>query len=577
MNINKVGEKNKMKKRYMFGAVIMMLLVMLSIKVEVKAANVIDSGTYESAIWTLYDDGLLDITGSGNMLDLALEDEQEQSVTTMKIGEDIDTIDNDFVNGCENLKKVINNSYTEIYLYSDSDDDYSWCNIEDTSKEISEIARGTAVKISPRIPKYYTVSFKGNGATGGTMPSIKVKADSVKILPKNKFVRTGYIFDYWELPDDLDLESYYYDDEAQYLIDRGEIEISRDELEEYGEDTIKLKAHWRKDLYYGLKKVGSTIKDSKSKASYVVISDKKTNPTVKYVKSNNKNAKSVTVPASIKVGNVIYRVTEVGAKALKNNRKVKKVTLGKNVKKIDDEAFAGCIVLTNISLNANLTTIGEKAFNGCTALKSLSLPANTNKLGKQFAGDCTGLSTLTIKSKNMTAKTLADGAYLGIGDMVTIKVPDGKGMAYKQLFADKGLISEAKIDDPSIDMETGRPKSYAGRVVYNKNGIRITYLGLENEYDVFYKAKFRIENNSDDGICVSTDKSSINGYMYSLSSLGTVNPHTKSIDYFLLTSYGLQEKGINPYSTLKARFNWRIYDADSYDEIDYDTVCKMVF
>ena len=60
--------------------------------------------------------------------------------------------------------------------------------------------------------------------------------------------------------------------------------------------------------------------------------------TVTLVKS--KNTKSVSVPASIKFNNKTLKVTCVEAKAFTGS-KVRKVTLGKNVKKLKKNAFAG--------------------------------------------------------------------------------------------------------------------------------------------------------------------------------------------------------------------------------------------
>ena len=73
-----------------------------------------------------------------------------------------------------------------------------------------------------------------------------------------------------------------------------------------------------------------------SGCTYKVLSSKSL--TVTLVKS--KNTKSVSVPASIKFNNKTLKVTCVEAKAFTGS-KVRKVTLGKNVKKLKKNAFAG--------------------------------------------------------------------------------------------------------------------------------------------------------------------------------------------------------------------------------------------
>ena len=52
----------------------------------------------------------------------------------------------------------------------------------------------------------------------------------------------------------------------------------------------------------------------------------------------NKKAKRVTIPAVIKVNGVTYKVTSIGAKAFNGNKKLTKVTIGINIKKISNTA-----------------------------------------------------------------------------------------------------------------------------------------------------------------------------------------------------------------------------------------------
>ena len=53
----------------------------------------------------------------------------------------------------------------------------------------------------------------------------------------------------------------------------------------------------------------------------------------------NKKAKRVTIPAVIKVNGVTYKVTSISTKAFNGNKKLTKVTVGTNIKKISNNAF----------------------------------------------------------------------------------------------------------------------------------------------------------------------------------------------------------------------------------------------
>lgn len=56
----------------------------------------------------------------------------------------------------------------------------------------------------------------------------------------------------------------------------------------------------------------------------------------------NKKAKNVKVPASINYNNVNYKVTAIAPNAFKNNKNIRSVVVGKNVRVIGKNSFKGC-------------------------------------------------------------------------------------------------------------------------------------------------------------------------------------------------------------------------------------------
>jgi len=81
-------------------------------------------------------------------------------------------------------------------------------------------------------------------------------------------------------------------------------------------------------------KVGSTITVSAGTVKVLSTSSK----TVAFTKAKNK--RSITVPATVKIGGKTYKVTQINANAFKGS-KIKTVTIGKNVKVIKKNAFKG--------------------------------------------------------------------------------------------------------------------------------------------------------------------------------------------------------------------------------------------
>ena len=144
-------------------------------------------------------------------------------------------------------------------------------------------------------------------------------------------------------------------------------------------------------------KNGDTITDNKSNAKYTVTDTVKKNVT--YIAPVTIKAKTITIPATIKINGEIYKVTKIDKNALKGNKKVTKIVVGSNIQ-----------------------SIGNYAFSGCKKLK-----------------------TIIIQSKKLTTKTVSKKAFKGIAKKVVVKVPKKKRTAYKKLLKKKGLSSKNRI------------------------------------------------------------------------------------------------------------------------------------
>ena len=131
------------------------------------------------------------------------------------------------------------------------------------------------------------------------------------------------------------------------------------------EPTDVPKADNKKKPAKSLKK-GAMVSDSKTKAVYKVTGTGK-NKTVEYVRSTKKNASKIAIPAKVKLRGHNYKVTSIAKNALKNNKKLSYVIIGKNVRKIGKKAFYGCKKLRYIYVKSKKLTennIGGQAFGG---------------------------------------------------------------------------------------------------------------------------------------------------------------------------------------------------------------------
>ncbi len=144
--------------------------------------------------------------------------------------------------------------------------------------------------------------------------------------------------------------------------------------------------------------VGTVLKGVVANASVTVTSDQEGNPTVEYTAVINKKAKAVTIPNSVTVDGITYKVTSVSAKA-----------------------FAGCKKATKITIGANVTSIGKNAFKDCKAVK-----------------------TITIKSTKLAKNAFAKAGVKKLSKKVTIKVPKSCKKDYKKQLEKAGFKGKIK-------------------------------------------------------------------------------------------------------------------------------------
>ena len=146
-----------------------------------------------------------------------------------------------------------------------------------------------------------------------------------------------------------------------------------------------------KDEDGGLKK-GDTI--IVGKAMYKVTDAS----TVEYIKPKSKSQTSIIIPDTITVSNKTYKVTAISANACKNCKMLKKITIGKNIKKISKQSFY----------------------------------------------KCKKLKTIIVKTTKLTSGSVGKNAFKGISKKAVMKVPKEKKKAYKKIFKKKGFSGKVK-------------------------------------------------------------------------------------------------------------------------------------
>ena len=143
--------------------------------------------------------------------------------------------------------------------------------------------------------------------------------------------------------------------------------------------------------------VGSTYSDGK--ATYVYTSSTASGGTVTYVKPSKKTEKKIKIPASITVDRRTYLVTVISANAMKNNKNLREVTIGANVKTIGKSAFEKCGKLKKITIQSKvLKSVGKKAVKGVNKKCKIKVPKKNKAAYKKLFKKTTGFkSTMKLK------------------------------------------------------------------------------------------------------------------------------------------------------------------------------------
>ena len=140
-----------------------------------------------------------------------------------------------------------------------------------------------------------------------------------------------------------------------------------------------------------LRKIAKGQTYQSGKLYYMVLSV--TNPTVAVTKPVKKTEKNIKIPDTVSINGVTCGVSEIAANTFKNNKKLQKVTIGKNVTKIGKKAFAGCRNLKKINIKSTkLTTAYASSIKGIVKTAVIDVPKQKIKVYKILFG---------IKKKSM--------------------------------------------------------------------------------------------------------------------------------------------------------------------------------
>ena len=294
-----------------------------------------------------------------------------------------------------------------------------------------------------------TLTFNGNGATGGSTSSMQIRSDATATLNSNGFTRTGYVFDGWSTTvngtvEFADGDIYLMGTDSgytlyavwdivkyniSYILDDGEnssenplyithltslpITLSNAYKTGYtfggwylnkdfsGSATTEI-TELKEITLYALWVEGSEgLTYSLSNGEYTVTGYEGSDPTV--------------IIPSIYSG---YPVTSIGEDAFLECNSLTSIEIPDSVTNIGHNAFYGCESLTSIEIPNSVTSIGDWAFYNCDSLISIEIPDSVTSIGSYAFAYCSSLTNIEVNKDNTNYKSIDGNLYSKDGEIL---------------------------------------------------------------------------------------------------------------------------------------------------------------
>ena len=147
----------------------------------------------------------------------------------------------------------------------------------------------------------------------------------------------------------------------------------------------------------------------------------------------------VVVPAAVRVGDELLKVSSVAPSVFQADLSLKDVTLGSFISSLYNSTFRGCENLQRVSLSEEINYIPNSTFEGCTSLEEVEFrsPTGSEVAARAFAG-CTSLRELNLKTG---VDNLGVSAFEGCTSLKSVRGIGDVRQLSSRLFANSGIES----------------------------------------------------------------------------------------------------------------------------------------
>ena len=124
-------------------------------------------------------------------------------------------------------------------------------------------------------------------------------------------------------------------------------------------------------------------------------------------------------------------VTSIGWNAFHNCTALQSICIPNSVKTISQFAFSNCTSLTSVKISDSLKTISANLFSGCTSLASIAIPDSVSDIESNAFDKCTKLEEITF---GKSVKTIGNNSFSECSSLKNVSLPDSLVSIGKQAF-----------------------------------------------------------------------------------------------------------------------------------------------
>lgn len=137
-------------------------------------------------------------------------------------------------------------------------------------------------------------------------------------------------------------------------------------------------------------------------------------------------------------------VESVQESAFSSCDSVSTVELGNGITKIENRTFASCINLRSATIPDNVTLIGVEAFCNCVALEEVSIGRGVTKISANAFEGCSSISMLTISD---AVRIIGSEAFRDCAALENIFLGKGVNRIFDRAFESCGNLKEVIVDE----------------------------------------------------------------------------------------------------------------------------------